>query len=449
MRATSLSERLRAACHAAASAGAEQMEGRIASVQGLNLSMDGFARHLDVGDRVRITTRGGHTALAEIIGGRGNTSALMAFREAEGVGIGAKVVIPMRRDSGAIAVDDSWIGRVVDPLGNPMDHGPPLAEGPVRRSIRSPDAAQGTRKRLGPMVELGVSALDLFTTCREGQRLGIFSGPGMGKSTLMSMIARQAAFDVCVIALVGERGREVREFVEDALGEEGLRRAVVVVATSDMNPLMRRDAMYFAMTVAEHFRARGRRVLALVDSLTRYCHALREVALSNGEIPNYKSYPSSVFAELPRVLERAGPGTTAGSGSITGIFSVLVDGENIDDPVANAVRGIIDGHIILDAAIGERGRYPAVDVLKSLSRNMEDMLGERERALVAQARLTLAEAEETRTLQRVGLYRAGSDAQVDRVLAIARSVERLITQGKAEVRPRADLLADLAGILSA
>ena len=256
-----------------------------------------------------------------------------------------------------LAPCDGWLGRVIDPLGNPVDGRGALPRGDRPLPVRAgPPDATG-RARLGDRLDLGVTALNLFTTCRSGQRLGLFAGSGVGKSTLLSMLARQTACDVAVLALVGERGREVREFLEDDLGPEGLARCVVVTATSDTPPLLRREAAYAAMTVAEHFRDQGKSVLLLMDSVTRFCLALREIGLSVGEPPATRGYPPSVFAELPRLLERAGPGPEreGGAGQITALFTVLVEGDDHNEPIADAVRGILDGHVVLDRR-NRRGR---------------------------------------------------------------------------------------------
>jgi flagellum-specific ATP synthase len=280
---------------------------------------------------------------------------------------------------------------------------------------------------LGPRLSLGVRALDLFTTCRVGQRLGLFAGSGVGKSTLLAMLAQQSACDVVVLALIGERGREVREFIDDDLGPS-LARAVVVVATSDQPPLVRREAAYAAMTVAEHFRDQDKTVLLLMDSVTRFCLALREIGLASGEPPATRGYPPSMFAELPCLLERAGPGI--GAGSITALFTVLVEGDDHNEPVADAVRGILDGHAVLDRRIAEAGRYPAIDVLRSLSRTVPGCLQGWEAELVRDARSVLALHAELADLVRLGAYRQGADAAADRALRLAPAIERLLRQGR-------------------
>ncbi|HEX2943680.1 MAG TPA: FliI/YscN family ATPase, partial [Rhodopila sp.] len=332
-------------------------------------------------------------------------------------------------------VDPSWLGRVIDPLGHPLDGLGPLLGGGIARRTRGgpPDAT--LRARVGPRIDLGVRALNCFATCREGQRLGLFAGSGVGKSTLLSMLTVGTQCDIVVLALVGERGREVREFLENDLGPEGLARSVVVVATSDTPPLMRRQCAYTAMTIAEHFRDEGKSVLLLMDSVTRFCLALREIGLSLGEPPATRGYPPSVFAELPRLLERAGPGIErpgGRAGQITGLFTVLVEGDDHNEPVADAVRGVLDGHVVMDRAIAERGRYPAIDVLRSLSRLAATCLDEAQADLVARARAILALQAEMADMVRLGAYQAGTDPAVDEALRLAPAIEAVLRQPKGE-----------------
>ena len=336
---------------------------------------------------------------------------------------------------------------MVDPLGAALDGRGSLGPG-TACPVRADPPAAAQRARLGDRISLGVRALDLFATCRSGQRLGLFAGSGVGKSTLMSMLAQQADCDVIVFALVGERGRELREFIEDDLGSAGLARSVVVVATSDQPPLMRREAAYAAMTVAEHFRDQGKSVLLLMDSVTRFCLALREIGLAAGEPPATRGYPPSVFAELPRLLERAGPGPDDGkAGQITAIFTVLVEGDDHNEPVADAVRGILDGHVILDRRIGERGRYPAIDVLRSLSRTVPGCLDQGERVTARRAREILATQAELSDLVRLGAYQPGADPAADEALHLAPQIEQLLTQGRGEPSSLDEAFAALSSIL--
>ncbi|MCU0985620.1 MAG: flagellum-specific ATP synthase FliI, partial [Acetobacteraceae bacterium] len=284
---------------------AMQLAGRIGAVTGLAVEVEGVTGFLSVGDRLVATARDGRDVALEVIGFRAGRAQAMALGDLAGLGPG----MPARIGGEAsFSVSHAWLGRVIDPLGNPLDGKGPLVPGRVPRPVRGAPPPATSRSRLGPRLPMGVRALDLFAGCRQGQRLGLFAGSGVGKSTLMAMLARQADCDVAVIALVGERGREVREFIEDDLGEAGLARSVVVVATSDAAPLLRREAAHAALAVAEHFRDEGLSVLLMMDSVTRFCLAAREIGLSAGEPPATRGYPPSVFAELPRLLERAGPG---------------------------------------------------------------------------------------------------------------------------------------------
>ncbi len=440
-----------------------KIQGQMVSLSGLTLEIAGLAGHISVGDRVAVAARDGLVVQAEIIGFRGDLAQAMPFGAADGLGPGTRAyahsasafagrpkMIPGQR--GDIAVSAAWLGRVIDPLGQPLDGKGKLPNGPAWRAPRGlvPDAT--LRARLGPRLDLGVRALDCFVTCRQGQRLGLFAGSGVGKSTLLAMMARQSAADVIVLALVGERGREVREFLEEELGPEGLARAVVVVATSDAPPLLRRQAAYTAMTVAEHFRDAGRSVLLLMDSVTRFCLALREIGLSAGEPPATRGYPPSVFAELPRLLERAGPGYPLPDGSagfITALFTVLVEGDDHNEPVADTVRGILDGHVILDRRIAEAGRYPAVDVLRSLSRSVPGCNLPEETALVRRARAIMALHADMADMIRLGAYRRGSDPAVDEAMALAPKIETVLRQNRDEASAAGDGFSRLASALAA
>ncbi len=425
-------------------------QGRVSAVSGLSVEIIGLGVLLSVGDRVILQSRTGREVVAEILGFRGNAARAMAFSNLDGIGPGSIARAAIRAvpgHSGAtLRPCEAWLGRVIDPLGNPLDSYGALAQGDTAMPVRAgpPDAT--TRARLGDRLDLGVTALNVFTTCRAGQRLGLFAGSGVGKSTLLSMLARHTACDVAVLALVGERGREVREFLEDDLGPEGLAHSVVVTATSDSPPLLRREAAYAAMTVAEYFRDQGKSVLLLMDSVTRFCLALREIGLSVGEPPATRGYPPSVFAELPRLLERAGPGPELDgrAGQITALFTVLVEGDDHNEPIADAVRGILDGHVVLDRRIGEAGRYPAVDVLRSLSRSVPGCLQEQERDAVRRARSVLATYAEVADLVRLGAYKPGADAAVDEAVVLAPRIERALHQDKAHAATLANSFAALA-----
>ncbi len=427
------------------------LTGQVVSVTGLMVDIAGLSRHLAVGDRVALQTRAGNAASAEIVGFRAGRAQAMMHGATDGLGPGSRATTHPGHRGASLAVGDDWIGRVIDPLGRALDGRGPLPPGPARRPVRAPPPEAASRARLGPRVDLGVAALNLFATCRAGQRLGLFAGSGIGKSTLLAMLARHTGCDVAVLALVGERGREVREFLEDDLGEAGAARAVTVVATSDASALLRREAAYAAMTVAEHFRDQGLHVLLLFDSVTRFCLALREIGLSAGEPPATRGYPPSVFAELPRLLERAGPGPeVAGrpAGQITAVFTVLVEGDDHNEPVADAVRGILDGHVVLDRRIGEAGRYPAVDVLRSLSRTVPGCLSPDEAALARRARDILARHADIADLVRLGAYKSGADAQADEALRLAPRLEALLAQGRDRRMTLDESFAGLAAVLT-
>ncbi len=284
----------------------------------------------------------------------------MPFAALEGVRRGCRAVVSSM--AAAVRPSRAWLGRVVNAMGEPIDGKGPLPAGPSPYPFRNPPPPAHARRRVGAPLDLGVRALNTFITCCRGQRMGIFSGSGVGKSVLMSMLARNVAADISVIGLIGERGREVQEFLQDDLGAEGLARSVVVVSTSDEPALMRRQAAYLTLAIAEFFRDLGQDVLVLMDSVTRFAVAQREIGLSAGEPPTAKGYTPTVFTELPRLLERAGPGI--GEGTITGLFSVLVEGDDHNEPVADAVRAILDGHVVMERAIAERGRYPAINMLE-------------------------------------------------------------------------------------
>jgi flagellum-specific ATP synthase len=438
-----------------------EVRGRIESVLALAVEISGLDHQIAVGDRVWLAGRGGSEIPAEIIGARRHCLLAAPFGATNGLGAGGRVRVAGlppaagRTDAGTtqqgcLAPCDAWLGRVIDPLGGAADLGPPLQRGKRPRPVRAPPPPAIRRARLGPPIDLGVRVLNCFATCRAGQRLGLFAGSGIGKSTLLAMLARNTCCDVAVLALVGERGREVREFIEDDLGPDGLARSVVVVATSDAPPLLRREAAYAAMTVAEHFRDEGRSVLLLMDSVTRFCLALREIGLAAGEPPATRGFPPSVFAELPMLLERAGPGPTqldGTAGQITALFTVLVEGSDPDEPVADAVRGILDGHVLLDRRIGEMGRYPAVDVLRSLSRAAAGCLTPDRAALVREARALLALHADMADMIRLGAARPGSDPMLDRAMKVVPRLDAMLRQERDEAADLASSFAALADAL--
>ncbi len=422
---------------------ARRLYGRVGSVMGLLVEVAGVDRHLSIGSRLVIEARGGRRVPCEVVGVREGRAQLMPFGRLEGVGLGCKAEVVGAQP--VIYPSAAWLGRVVNALAEPVDGRGTLPAGKVAVPLRNRPPPAHARSRVGGKLDLGVRALNSFVTCCRGQRLGIFSGSGVGKSVMMAMLARFTAADVTVIGLVGERGREVQEFIEDNLGAEGLARSVVVVATSDEPPLMRRQAAYTTMAIAESFRDAGRHVLCMMDSITRFAMAQREIGLSAGEPPTSKGYPPTVFGELPMLLERAGPGT--GAGAITGLFSVLVEGDDHNEPIADAVRGIVDGHIVLERAIAERGRYPAINVLRSLSRMMPGCNTPAENEVVRRARGLLATYEDMAEMIRLGAYRAGSDPRVDEAIRYHPALEAFLGQDKNERSDLADGYARLAEVL--
>jgi flagellum-specific ATP synthase len=417
--------------------------GRVTAVLGMLLEVGGVPESLSVGGRCDVLGRYGTRVPCEVVGFRNNRALAMPFDAIDGIGLGCKAEIA--NSAPVVYPHIGWLGRVVNALGEPVDGKGPLPRGNVAYKLRNAPPAAHTRRRVKGKVDLGVRAINTFLSCCRGQRMGIFAGSGVGKSVLLSMMARYTEADVTVIGLIGERGREVQEFIEDDLGPEGLARACVVVATSDESPLLRRQAAYLTLAVSEFFRDLDHDVLCLMDSVTRFAMAQREIGLAAGEPPASKGYTPTVFAELPRLLERAGPG--CGEGSITGLFTVLVDGDDHNEPIADAVRGILDGHIVLDRSIAERGRYPAINILRSISRTMPGCNTDAENALVAAARSHLATYEDMAELIRLGAYRSGSDPKVDAAITYNPALERFLSQKKGDCADLASGYAGLAQIL--
>jgi flagellum-specific ATP synthase len=383
---------------------------------------------MSVGARVVIETGAGRSIPCEVIGFEGANALLMPFASLEGVRRGCRALVTSV--PGAVRPSNGWLGRVVNAMGEPIDGKGSLPFGPSPYPFRNSPPPAHARRRVGAPLDLGVRALNTFITCCRGQRMGIFAGSGVGKSVLLSMLARNVNADVSVIGLVGERGREVQEFLQDDLGESGLARSVVVVSTSDEPALMRRQAGYLTLAIAEYFRDESKDVLVLMDSVTRFAMAQREIGLSAGEPPTAKGYTPTVFTELPRLLERAGPGTEAGT--ITGIFSVLVDADDHNEPIADAVRGILDGHIVMERSIAERGRYPAINVLKSVSRTMPRSADQAFLPVLTRARQVMATYTDMEELIRLGAYRSGTSAEVDEAIRLHRPLEDFLAQAKDE-----------------
>ncbi|HLU91699.1 MAG TPA: flagellar protein export ATPase FliI [Pedomonas sp.] len=421
-----------------------QTYGRLSAVKGLMVEVAGIGQAASVGARLGLQRRDGATIQAEVVGFRDNRALCLPYGSLDGVGVGSKAYA--LAPEAEVRPAESWLGRVVNGLGEPVDGKGPLTRGPRPRMVRGKPPAAHARERVGAKIDLGVRALDVFTPCCKGQRLGIFAGSGVGKSVLLSMLARYTDCDVAIIGLIGERGREVQEFLEDDLGPEGLARSIVVVATSDEPALMRRQAAYLTFALAEHFRDQGQHVLCMMDSVTRFAMAQREIGLASGEPPASKGYTPTVFAELPKLLERAGPGTGNG-GAITGLFTVLVDGDDHNEPVADAVRGILDGHIVMQRSIAERGRYPAINVLKSVSRTLPHAHTDEENQIMRAAKAHLSVYADMEEMIRLGAYRKGSNPDVDAALNYAPKIEAFLNQRKGDHSRAAESFQQLAAIL--
>ncbi len=411
------------------------VRGKVTRVAGL--TVEAAAGGARLGDRVEIRSPGIAPVPAEVVGFREDRLVLLPLAELAGIGLESEVVpagAPL-----AIRAGEGLAGRILDGLGRPID-GSPLPEGLEEWPVDRPAPRPLSRTPLCRPLPLGIRALDALATLGEGQRLGLFAGSGVGKSTLLGQIARSTQAERIVVGLVGERGREVREFVEGALGREGLARAVVVVATSDAPALVRLRAAHVATAVAEWFAERGRSVLLLLDSITRYARALREVGLAAGEPPARQGYPPSVFSALPRLLERAG---CRARGSITAVYTVLVAGGDMEEPIADEVRGTLDGHVVLDRRIAATGRYPAVDVLQTLSRSMPQVVSPAHLAAADRLRALLAAYERVRDLVALGAYRPGGDSMADLALARLPAIEAFLRQGVREGAEPEDTLRRL------
>jgi flagellum-specific ATP synthase len=411
--------------------------GHVTAITASHYIVTGLSKHVRLGDFLEhCSVAGRHRG--QVIRVEQDHVHVCPIEPGEPIGIGDLV---LRVGEFKVTPDDSWCGRTIDALCRPIDGRGPLKQGHAARSIESAAPPSMTRSRVDKGFLTGVRAIDIFTPLCYGQRLGIFAGSGVGKSTLLSMMAAAAAFDRVVIALVGERGREVREFIEDTMGEH-MAKTIVVVATSDESPMLRKMAPLVAMTVAEHFRDQGENVLFIADSVTRFAHAVREVAIAAGELPIARGYPASVFTELPKLLERAGPGATE-KGTITAIISVLVDGDNHNDPIADSTRGILDGHIVMDRSLADEGRYPPINPLSSISRLARKAWTPDQEKLVMRLKALIHRFEETRDLRLIGGYRPGTDPELDLATKQVPVIYEILKQSPAD-KPASDSYADLA-----
>ena len=383
-------------------------EGRINQIVGMTVEATGIT--CNIGDVCNIQLGQGRVVPAEAVGFRENKVLLMPYQEIDGIGFDSTV--KNTRQKLTVRMSDSLVGRTVDALGFPIDGGPPI-EGGVPYSIAGEPSNPMQRPPIKEPIELGVRAIDGLLTIGKGQRMGIFAGSGVGKSTLMGMIARNVKADVNVIALVGERGREVVEFINRDLGPEGAARSVLVVATSDQPAMMRNKCAMTATAIAEYFRDQGKDVLLMMDSLTRFCMAQREIRLSIGEPPVARGYTPSIYTALPKLLERSG---NFERGSITGIYTVLVEGDDANEPISDTVRGIIDGHIMLSRKVAQKNHYPAIDILASISRLMSEIAAPEHKAAAGRMRNMMSVYQENQDLISIGAYKSGTNPRLDEAI---------------------------------
>ena len=395
--------------------------GRVAGVTAGLVTVSGLPGAVQLGDRTRIMAR--RLCLnGEVVRLDPSGAHVLVDDGVDGIALGDRVVVA---PPAIFAPDDTWLGRVIDPDGRPLDQRP-LLPGLVARSLRAAPPAPHDRRGLGARLDTDMAVFNTLLPIVRGQRVGLFAGSGVGKSTLLGNLARSTHADVIVVGLVGERGRELRHFVDDVLRPDGMAKSVVIAATSDCAPQVRRRCAWAAMTVAEHFRDAGKQVLLILDSITRFCEAHREVAVVGGEPANLRGYPVSTAAAIAGLCERAGPGAGA-MGDITAIFSVLVPGSDMEEPVADMLRGVLDGHVILDRDIAERGRFPAIDVVRSVSRALPAAATTHENAMITQARTYLATYERAALMIQSGLYAAGSDKAVDAAIACYPALDQFLT----------------------
>ncbi len=422
-----------------------KISGRVVSVKGVVIECKGISEFVFIGSRCRVNNkRRKSNILCEVVGFDNDLVLLMPFGDTEGVGSGAEVELYQHEND--IHPDESWLGRIINPFGEPIDGLGPLKPGEKGYLLKTNPPPAHERQRIGGKIDLGVKVIDSFVSCCFGQRMGIFAGSGVGKSVLMSMLTKYAATDVKVIGLIGERGREAKEFIEEYLGPEGLKKAVVIMATGDESALLRKRAAYVTMAVSEYFRDQGNEVLCIMDSITRFAMAQREIGLAIGEPPTTKGYPPSVFSELPKILERAGPGTN--NANITGLFTVLVEGDDQNEPISDAVRGILDGHIVLDRAIAGRGRFPAVDILRSVSRAMPKCNSLNENELITYGRRMLSTYQDMSEMIRLGAYKKGTDPEIDLSIGYYNKLEKFLNQRPDENCPMEETYQKLGEILN-
>jgi flagellum-specific ATP synthase len=415
--------------------------GRIRRSVGLTVESEGPDARLGEICEISSRARGGRS-FAEVVGFTEGRVLLMPYEDLIGIESGSEVMAT--GETAHANAGEHLLGRVIDGFGLPLD-GKPLALSGTKYPLYPPPLNPLHRGTISEVLESGVRAIDALLTIARGQRVGIFSGSGVGKSTVLGMIARQVKADVSVIALIGERGREVKSFVENGLSADSRARSIVVAATSDQPALVRRRAAFLATAIAEYFRDQGLHVCLTMDSVTRIAMAQREIGLASGELPTARAYTPSVFALLPKLLERGG--VAANGGSLTALYTVLVEGDDMADPIADTVRSILDGHIVLSRAVAQRARFPAIDITQSISRLTTSIVSEQERRLIDDAVRIIAQYESSRDLIEVGAYRAGSNAQVDRAIKLVPELEKFIAQRPDETESRASAMQRLQAIM--
>lgn len=398
--------------------------GIVSAIKGLAVEVSGLSSFASIGAGCKVITEHSEI-LGEVVSFEGDKAIILTYGDTIGIALGCRVEVA---DFGSsIYPTKEWLGRVINAFGQPIDSKGIMPHGDIAYPLKANAPDPHKRRRVQGKLDLGIRSINAFTTCCRGQRLGIFSGSGVGKSMMLAMMMRYAKTDVKVVGLIGERGREVQEFIQEYLGPEGIKNSVVIVSTSDEPALARRRAAYLCMAVSEFFRNQGLEVLTMIDSVTRFAQAQREIGLSVGEPPTTKGFTPSVFAELPRLLERAGPGTSE-QGNITAFFSVLVEGDDTNEPIADTVRGILDGHLVLDRNIAMRGRYPAIDVIKSISRTMPMCNNDHENAIVNKAREYIAIYNDIEDLVRIGAYKKGNDPKADAAIKYHDALEKFLGQ---------------------
>jgi flagellum-specific ATP synthase len=405
-----------------------ELQGVVEKLEGLSTVVRINSKKIHIGTRCWLYPDNHSPVLGEVISFNQNLATVMTFHHIKGLHPKCKVTFLIRGST--IYPSLQWQGRVINGLAEPIDNKGKLAFGANAYDVHGSPIPAHSRAKVKDPIELGVRAMDTFLTCCKGQRLGIFAGSGVGKSVLLSMLVKFANCDICIVGLIGERGREVREFIEDTLGEEGLKRTILVIATSDETALMRREAAYLTLRLAEFYRDLGMSVLCVIDSVTRFAMSQREIGLAAHEPPTTKGYTPSVFAELPKLLERAGPGIQREdkTGYITAFFTVLVDGDDHNEPIADAVRGILDGHVVLDRSLATRGHFPAINILQSISRTVPMCHNESEQKAVIEARKNLSIYNDMVDLIRLGAYRNGTDPAVDKAIQLHTELESFLKQ---------------------